>query len=252
MLTLDDVCCACLPAAALPLLAGLRTLPGLRAWPRGDWVWLRWEPGRDEVLRRLLPIEGVELFGERGGLWYRPGRALPVFTVPEETENQPLAGLLVPDRWEPEPPASATVVPVSVRLVRDEQPRPALALCCTPAELARWAEYATTWQLSAVNAGHAGDKVLIRLGFDRTSNKARLPIVPDAQRYWGQRVLVPLGWRLEPLLSEDSLAEAFGLTPEEIALVHDDGIDVVPLEALTPLTRAGARLLAQGGRHGPG
>ena len=56
----------------------------------GARVWLRWEPGRDEVLHRLLPIEGIELFARRDNLWYRPGRSLPAFTIPPETQGPAL------------------------------------------------------------------------------------------------------------------------------------------------------------------
>jgi MoxR-vWA-beta-propeller ternary system domain bpX2 len=253
MTVLDDVCCACLPAEALPLLAGLRTVSGIRAArarsPGGDRVWLRWDAGRDEILRQLLPIEGIELFAQREKLWYRPGQALPTFVVPVESESQSLAALIVPSRCEPEPADKRTIVPVSFRLVRDEQPRTATACVCAPADLARWADQATTRELSALRAactpGSANPARVLVLG-------APPPSVADGLRYWGQRILTPLGWRPDPLLPEKSLAEALGTTPEEIVIVHEEGIEIVPLEVLAPLTRAGLRLLIQGGVHGPG
>jgi MoxR-vWA-beta-propeller ternary system domain bpX2 len=244
MKLLDDVCCASLPARALPVLGGLRTESGVRAWLQGDRVWLRWEPGRAEVLLYLLPIPGIELFARRDNLWYRPGQALPTFTVPAESESRPLAALVVPSRVEAEWPREQTLPPVSFHLERDDQPRPASALLCAPADLARWADLATTRELSALRTACCGARMLV-LG-------AALPPLVDAARFWGQRVLTPLGWRWKPLLPEQGLAQALQMTADDIALVHHDGIEMVPWAALAPLTRAGLRLLLQGGRHGHG
>lgn len=127
---LIDVCCACLPLSALPLLASLRTNEDLRCWVRDDRLWLRWPPGRDEVTAILLPVPGVELFEQRDGLWHRPGQRLPVFRVPPETDSSSLARLLVPAPIEPTPASPAEFAPLTLHLVRDERPRPATALLC--------------------------------------------------------------------------------------------------------------------------
>ena len=58
-LPLGDVCCASIPHEALALLAALRTSPAVRARRVGERIWLRWPPGDDTVLRRVLPIRGL-------------------------------------------------------------------------------------------------------------------------------------------------------------------------------------------------
>jgi MoxR-vWA-beta-propeller ternary system domain bpX2 len=230
---LDDVCCACLPATAVPLLGDLRTLTSLRARLVGERLWLRWEAGDEEVLRRLIPIHGIELFAWRNGLWYRPGQHLPVFDVPADEDGQSLAHFLAPAPVQPEQ-EEATFAPLELRIVRDNRPRPAAALCCTLVDLRQWADQATSRQLACLQAALHGSRVLL-MG-------QPLPPLPEAERFWGKTILTPLGWRPEPALTEIALGEALGLAAGEIALLGHDGVEVLPRAALTPLTRAGARL----------
>lgn len=58
--------------------------------------------------------------------------------------------------------------------------------------------------------------------------------------------MTPLGFRPEPLLPEAMLASALALNPDEIALVHSEGMEVIPAEAFAPLSRAGVRLAQRG------
>jgi hypothetical protein len=63
---------------------------------------------------------------------------------------------------------------------------------------------------------------------------------------------VPLGWRVDPALPEDHLAGAIGVAEGEIALIRSDGqerirVEIVPLEAIQPLTRHGLRRAAGAG-----
>jgi hypothetical protein len=231
---LDNVSCARLPADALQALAGLRCLPGLAVRLDGADAWLHWPPGEERVLRSLLPLPGVELYERRDGLWYRPGRHLPSFEVPAESGGQPLEHVLFPAPIEPEPPPALSLRPDRVRLARDGTARPATALRCGLAELARWADTATGPRLAALRAARCGASVLL-LG-------RRLPPLPAGRRFWGERLLVPLGFRPEPALPEKTLLEALGVGAGELAVLDADGAEVVPEDVFGPLSRAAVRL----------
>lgn len=102
------------------------------------------------------------------------------------------------------------------------------------------ADTATAAQIESVCGAHCAGRILL-LG-------DRLPPLPDAERFWGSRVLVPLGCRPEPALPESALVEALGLQVGEIAVHDGTRIDVLPGDALQPLTRAGIRLAGAEGR----
>ena len=70
-------------------------------------------------------------------------------------------------------------------------------------------------------------------------------MLAGAQRYWGKRVLVPLGFRPDPELSEAVLLEACGAGRNEIVLLDSRGTIVIAESAFEPLTRAGLRLAAR-------
>jgi hypothetical protein len=235
---LDGACLASLPHDSLAALAEVRAAAGVEVALLGGRAWVRWPAGNEAVLRCVLPLPGAVLYEARDGLWYRPGARLPSFDVPAITSAQPLAQALTPAPVRPRPPDAAPLRPLSLRLVRDATPRPATALCCTAAELARWADTATSAALAAVRAAVSANVVLL-VG-------DRLPPLADAERFWGQRVLVPLGFRPQPYWPESALSDALGLADGELALLGESGATAVLEEALRPLTRAGARLAARG------
>jgi hypothetical protein len=239
---LDDVCCARLPAAALAHLGPLRVRTDVRVLARGEELWLRWPAGDEDVLHRVLAVRGAELFARRDGLWYLPGHRLPTFGVPDELP-QTFLHLLAPEPVTPEAGAPP-IRPVRLALARDDTSRPAAALCCDLAGLDRWAEGATARRLAELEAAYCaapgGPRVLLR--------GERLPPLPAGERFWGRTVLAPLGWRPEPALGEAALRDALGMRPDEIALLRQEGVEVVPRGAFRPLTRAGIRLAL---REGP-
>jgi hypothetical protein len=238
-----DACCARIDAAALPLLAALRLHPAVRVRLRDPAAWVYWPAGDREVLYQVLAIGGAQLYEQRAGIWYRPGCRLPAFDVPAGGEALPLAGLLVPAAVAAQARA-APVQPVDLKLVRDSQPRPTRALCCRLAELAAWAEYATSRQLAGLQA--AIDEVGQVLVLGET-----LPPLPTGTRFWGGRLLVPLGWRIEPDCGPEALCQAAGLGPDEMGLWTDAGVEALDRAAFRPLTRAGVRLAAGWGPARP-
>jgi hypothetical protein len=237
---LDSAHCAALPADALAVLADLRREAGVTIAFADGLAWVRWDPSlTGEVLRRVLPVGGVELYALREGLWYPVGRRLPAFGLGVEgAEALPLDRALTPRPVKPEPPERACEPPVALALVRDDRPREASALSCGPGELGRWAGVATTARLNAVRAARAGDRVML-LG-------RPLPPLAGAVRFWGDRVLVPLGLRSEPDLPEPALRGALGAEETELLVLTPEGFELVPLAAFRRLTRGSARLAAGG------
>jgi hypothetical protein len=230
---LDEVCCARLPRAALAALAPLRCTPNVTVTFAGDWLWLHWRAGDEEVLATVLPLHGVELFALRDGQWHRPEQRLPAFDVPKHGDGLSLEQVLFPAAVEPEPPPPLAIGPVTLTLVADDHPRPTTALLCELASLGRWADRAPSAELEAVRAARCGARVLL-LG-------TALPMLAGARRLWGQRVLTPLGYRPEPALGEEMLRSAFGVQADELLLLNHDGVEVVPSDALEPLHRAAVR-----------
>jgi hypothetical protein len=237
---LHDVGCASLPRDELAALAEVRCEAGVTVALDGKRAWVRWQAGDERVLRLVLPVAGVRLYVERGGHWYRHGRHLPDFTFPEDLEYRPLAHVLVPAPAAIVRPPVVRPQPVLVRLVADQRPRTTTALVCGLAELERWADTVSSVRLATLRAACCQERVLLR--------GERLPLLPGGERYWGDRVLLPLGRRPEPELPESALAEALGIGVEELLLLKETGAEGVPCRALQPLTRAGLRLaLQQGG-----
>src|SRR5262249_9797231 len=89
-------------------------------------------------------------------------------------------------------------------------------------------------RLAALRAACCQGRVLLR--------GERLPLLAGGERFWGERVLVPLGCRPEPELPESALREALALGDDELLLLGEGPPEVVPEAALQPLTRARLRL----------
>jgi hypothetical protein len=70
-----------------------------------------------------------------------------------------------------------------------------------------------------------------------------LPIV-TGQRFWGTRVLVPMGQTLWPPCEESEYLAAAQAQPGELLVVQSESVDAIPANAFTPLTRAGIRQAA--------
>jgi hypothetical protein len=232
---LDRVCCASLPLAMLPAVAGLRTRADVRAGEAGGQLWLWWSPGDAEVLSRILPIPGIELFERRDGLWFRHGGRLPTPIVPGEDVVKPLASVVTPCPVVPLEPGRERER-VSLSLVRDGRFHPATAVLCALTDLARWADSATSFRVEGLRATRHKEKVLVCGG--------SLPPLPG-QRWWGRDILIPAGFRPEPDLPESALTRALSLSAGDVVLLTAEGAERIPATAFGTLSRASIRLAFQ-------
>jgi hypothetical protein len=236
MSSLESICCARIPREALGLLAGLRTEPGVQAALVDRHAWIRWDGGSDVVMRTVLPIHGVVLFGVRDGQWHQFGQTLPAFDFPTELEYQPLAHVLFPAPVQPIPPGGEIVQAVELTLARDDRPRQTTALLCPATALAAWSDSVPTVRLSALQ-GVVLDGSILVLG-------ANLPLLSDGRRFWGRDILVPLGFAPEPALSERTVKEVLGVEEDELLLWQPQHAEVVARDRFEPLSRAAIRLAA--------
>lgn len=233
---LHNATLARVPAHEITRLGPLRGAPGITVRLDADMAWVRWQGADAAVVAALLPAPGAAFFVRRDQSWLPCGRRIPV-AVPEG-EYLPLQNLLLPQPASTVGVQSITIAPVRFSLARSTLARPCSAVVCTPAAVAAWASMAP-------------DSAVARLSACRSGNLAILfgdnpPLVAGGERYWGERVLLPLGWRAERDLPESSLCEAAGCGPEEL-LLWREGAVFVPRKAIAPLTRAAARLGARDG-----
>jgi hypothetical protein len=212
----------------------------------GDRVWVRWEAGAgaEAIVRRVLPLSRAELYSRRDGLWYRLGHHLPTFGLPfeEESAAKPLYRAITPEPARAVMPEETPPLSARLRLERDAHVRPASAMRCALAALGRWIESAPTAEIAALTAAWSGSEVIVR--------GTPLPTIAGSERFWGELLLVPLGFRPEPSLPEPALRRALCVKDAALLVLSDQGIQEVPREAFGPLTRAGVRLaLAVEGRQ---
>lgn len=231
----DDVCAAALPTQALPLLAPLRCEPGLQVATEGGRLWLRFEPGSERVVRAILPLSGVELFAFRHGDWRQFGQSLPAFDFPQRARFEPLYQVLFPAPVLPLPADGGPIRPVRLTLKPDARPRPTTAMHCPLTAFAAWADTVPSTRLHRLHGVIRQERILV-LG-------DKLPILDGATRFWGKLVLVPLGYRPEPDLSEPALREAAGVEAEELLMLGTDRIDAIPRAALGRLSRTALHLV---------
>lgn len=230
---MQDVCCARLAKAQLAALARARCADDVQAVIDGDDLWLRWRSGDETMLRLVLPLPGVTLFVQRDGQWYPLGSRLPT-AGPPAGPGQRLDTLIAPEYVRPVEAPARNHVPVRLRLVRDGTVHPSSGLETTLDVLTAWADTAPSAWFARLRAAWSGRRAIL-LG-------DRLPLLPGSTRYWGHRLLTPLGFRPDPAWPESALVEALALRDEDLFLLKPTGGEIVPAAAFQPLTRAGARL----------
>ena len=189
--------------------------------------------------------KGLELYESREGQWFRPGQSLPSF---DEAPNRPPIGLdraIVPLAFSSLPPPTDEPQPMELRLVADAKPRATTATLCALGRLAEWADRATSAEIGAIRAA-VTDELALLIG-------PGLPFLADSGRYWGDQLLVPLGFSPWPVLPEGVIRQAIGANEGHLALLNGEGrkmtVEIIPFESFRPMTRAGVRLAMKGRRH---
>jgi hypothetical protein len=233
-ISLQEICCACLPKDALPHLASLRCEPGLRAALTERHAWLRWDAGNERVLEAVMPIHGVELFSLHLGRWHRLGQLLPTFDIPANLDYRPLAHALFPAAVQPIAQGAVAWKPLRLALQPDDRPRAATALLCSLRALGEWCDTVPSARLASLQGAVLGEHVLI-LG-------ESLPALPETERFWGRSVLIPLGQAPKFALPESALREIAGVQSDEFLLWRHERAEAIPRSVLAPLSRAGLRL----------
>ena len=141
-----------------------------------------------------------------------------------------------------------------MRLVRDlrESVRPATAIRCELAILAAWVDRATSAELAPLQGvwrtapdGEEGNSEAFIIGVSGT-----LPLLPGCVRYWGNGLLLPLGFRAEPDLPEAAIRGAAGAGDGDLAVLDRDGLELITRASFAPLARASVRL-ARGASREP-
>ncbi len=248
---LDDVQCARLPAGALPRLARLRCVTGVEVAFQDDQVWVRWDAENEQAIRELFPIPGGVLFVRRGPAWHAWGQTLPAFDFPQSLEYRPLFQVLFPAPIASPvaySPGSPSVAAVRLTLVADEVYRPTRGICCSLVDLANWADEVPGCVLEKIQAA-IHEPIKPRGEVLRTPRVARafllgksLPWFADSERFWGQRVLVPIGSRPSPVMTEAELRLAMGAGDDDLLILRRDGCEVIAEEKFSPLGHAALRI----------
>jgi MoxR-vWA-beta-propeller ternary system domain bpX2 len=251
-----EVRCASLRANDLRVLAELRGRAEVRVLLVGDRAWVCWPADSDmlpEVLvARILSLEGVELFTERGGLWYRLGEHLPAFDVPfrEGADGVLLDRLLIPGKLSAQRPEGRFGDALRAGLVRDDREgfRPATAFQCSLQVLFVWAEQATSSQLGSLQGAlrKASDGKQEDADAFVVGAAVELPLLPESVRYWGTDLLIPVGFRADPDLPDGAFRRVVGAGVGDLVVLDEDGFELITRDAFKPLCRAGIRI-ARGG-----
>ncbi len=221
-----------IPKDGLSALAFLRIKGGVHVVV-DDPAWVQWEGERPEVVAALLAVPGAEFFEPHDGQWSAVGSRLPAFDLPIAGEATPFDRVVVPAPFAPIEPEMSEPRRVPLRIVRSDIPRSTSAIRCSIVALQVWADSASAAEITALKAAHFGNEAWL---LSKT-----LPAIAGALRFWGERVLIPLGWRTEPAWPESALREAAAAGPDEILVVIEDATEAIPTNAFRPLTRAAIR-----------
>src|SRR4029453_13347944 len=98
--------------------------------------------------------------------------------------------------------------PMPLRLALASVHRPTLALCCSVHAFLAWADTMPACMLVRYRAAIDGERLFV-LG-------KKPPWIAGAERFWGRTVLIPLGYRPDPNLSEEALRTVAGVAASDL------------------------------------
>lgn len=235
-----DITCASIPAHYLDRLAAVRSQKQIKAHRIDGVIWLTWPSNTKEVAELIFPLFGAELYQRQRQHWFAFRRQLPTFDVPDLTNARPLADLLFPTSVSLPSVPGDLPPPMPLTLVSDSTPRLATAMQCKLVDLHDWLDSVPTVRFSELKALRQLDSILI-LGRD-------LPPIAESQRFWGTRLLTPLGSRYDPFFPEATLLDILDLASKQLLLLRPTGMELIDQSHATPLTRAAVRLALREGR----
>ena len=128
-----DIRGACLRVEDLASLADLRGRARMWVAVAEGRAWVWWQADSDVtpdvVARRIMPLEGAELFTRTDGQWYRLGERLPAFGVPMGAlaAGLSLDRIVVPAKITAQRPAGNLPERLTLRVVPCDSPRNHLA-----------------------------------------------------------------------------------------------------------------------------
>lgn len=221
---------ALVPLGSLSSLANLRTVGDVSVVVSDRVAWVSWDSTAEKIITTLLAVPGAEYFSKRNDRWHRFGETLPAFDVPPAGKSIPLERFLFPAPVTPIPPEAIVSERVLCRLVSSTVAAPTTAMRCDLIALKPWMETATSFELSSVRACLCDSRAFL-LG-------STLPWIETGERFWGNEVLIPLGYRPDPDWSEAALREAAGVARDQILVLGHEDIELIPRETLEPLSRA--------------
>lgn len=232
-LPLDRARAALLPVAGLAVLAGQRCRDDVLILVDGGRAWLTWPAGDRQIWEALLGAAGAEFFESREGHWYQLDHRMPRFDVPPPGEPRRLDAMILPTAVHSVRGAVVARTRAALELVPSSRPRPVSAIRLPLAEIVAWAEAAPSAALSALRGAVGRGRVLVR-------GECLPPLA--GERFWGERVLAPLGLVPAPGVAETALREAAGVSLNELLVLTREGAEAIAESAFEQLSRARLRL----------
>jgi MoxR-vWA-beta-propeller ternary system domain bpX2 len=233
-----------IPSEDLDSLARFRDREDIQLAPDvgGNHLWVRWPIESFDVAMAVFGISRVELFRSSGLQWYRAGSRIPIdFSPPDHDRFCSIQRLLIPSKIEWDGPSGA-VRPMTLLLAPSDVRRATSAMKARASDLIAWAECTPRSRLASKLAAIEGEMVWL-LGAD-------LPWAPGP-RWWGDRILCPLGLEPVPRLSEEFFVQALGLADGESAVLERTEVgtraSMFTRSAFDPLTLSGLRMIARNG-----
>ncbi len=227
-----------IPTAELARLASLRDRADVRVRTADSWAWITWTTNGIDVIRALMPSPDATFYRIEGETRYRLGQLLPTVESPPLGNDRSLASLLIPEKPLALPVTDGPQSRAQWRIVRGGSVRPTTALVCHLHSLTPIAESATTAELAAIRGLFDANRAIL-FG-------ANLPAVAGSTRFYGNDLLLPLGYCPEFDLPAKLLLESLGVTPGDKLMATEEFLEVIPADRAEPLTRAGLRLAISG------
>jgi len=205
-----------LPLVSAPAAAALRLRAGVTAAEQGEWVWLRGEDLDDELDLELRKLPGaVRYVTGASDTVTEIGRRLPSGELPDDVRWAPLS------TWaevKPQPAALGGELPgrASLRIKRVATEHPANVLVTTVAASAEYATSAPLVRLRPLRVAASSDGRAILRGDP-------LPPIPGRRYAEREGIAAPCGFRFAPALEPAVLRRLLGISPDDLALFHEDG-----------------------------